>query len=362
MLCACLRGEVPFWPRSAPPEWEARFVDRARFHRAHVLVHDLLSAPDAPPWPVAVVERLAGFARAEAVGEMVRSHELARVLDALADGGVRGVLMKGAALAHTVYASPSARPRVDSDLLIPEARRELAEHLLVPLGYTRAPRIAGSLVEYQAPYYRDDVSGQRCVVDLHWRVANRQVLASRLRFDDLAARSVAIPALCANARALDPVDALLVAALHGPAHHRGQDWPLVWSFDVHLLASGFAPGDWSSLVTRARRCAVRRLALAALVAARGRFGTPLPAAIADELAAAGREASAGLLRGRGQGYLWEDLRALPGWGPKLRLLREMALPDAAYLRARYGVRGRARLPIVAAHRVVRGLRRLGLGR
>ena len=362
MLCACLRGEVPAWPRPAPASWETRFVDRARFHGAHVLVHSLLSAPGAPPWPVAVGERLAGYARAEAVGEMVRSHELARVLDALADGGVRGVLMKGAALAHTVYASPSARPRVDADLLVPEASRELAERLLVCLGYTRAPRIAGSLVEYQAPYFRDDVSGQRCVVDLHWRVANRQVLASRLHCDDLFARSVPVPALCANARALGPVDALLVATLHGPAHHRGQEWPLIWSFDVHLLASGFAPGDWNTLLTRARRFAVCRLALAALVAARGRFGTPLPAAIASGLAAAGVEASAGLLRGRGPGYLWEDLRALPGWGPKLKLLREIAVPDAAYLRARYGVHGRARLSVVAVHRAIRGLRRIGLGR
>ncbi|UCE84677.1 MAG: nucleotidyltransferase family protein, partial [Deltaproteobacteria bacterium] len=299
----------------------------------------------------------------EAVSEMIRSGELARALCALAAAGMRGVLMKGAALAHTIYASPCLRPRADADLLVHERDREAAERVLARCGYTRAPRIAGKRIEYQAPYYRD-AHGLRHVIDLHWRVFNRQVLADRFPFDELAARAVRVPAIAEAARALDPVDALLVACLHAPAHHRGQRRPLVEAYDAHRLASDFAPDDWRELARRAAARGVRRLCLRGLREAQRRFGTALPGHVVDAFSDADseRERSARLLGAGRSDPFWNDVRAIPGWTGRLRFLYEAAFPSAAFVSHQYGVRSRALLPLLYLHRGVTGLFRRSLAR
>ncbi len=55
-------------------------------------------------------------------------------------------------------------------------------------------------------------------LDVHWRLNNSQVLAKVLAYPELAARSTPLPALGASARALAPVDALLLACIHRAGH------------------------------------------------------------------------------------------------------------------------------------------------
>jgi hypothetical protein len=175
MLCAALRGERVPWPDSASDEFAEDCLRDAKFHRVHALLYEASHAGTGlASWPLDVIERLGEWARAEAVSEMIRSQELTRALNALAGAGVRGVLMKGAALAHTTYASPCLRPRADADLLVHDRDREAAERVLARCGFLRAPRIAGKLIEYQAPYFRD-AHGLRGAssIDRPWRVASR---------------------------------------------------------------------------------------------------------------------------------------------------------------------------------------------
>ncbi|MEE9606229.1 MAG: nucleotidyltransferase family protein [Myxococcota bacterium] len=358
LLAASLAGRSADWPRAAPPDFEEAFLERVRFHRTHVLLYAQgVSGSRSAGWPDSVRGRIAELARAEIVGEMLRSRELARVLGALADVGVESLLLKGAALAHTTYRSPALRPRVDTDLLVRDAHRERAERTLVKLGYARATRIAGSLIEYQAPYFRDGPHGIRSVLDLHWRVSNRQVLASEFPFDELAACSVAVPQLGSAARALAAADAILVAAVHGPAHHRGQERPLIWLYDVHLLASALGARDWEILVERAARRGLRRLCESALVEASDRLGTRLPARALAALRTDAVERAARLLDPGAADLFWQDVAAIGSWRKRLRFLVEAAFPSPAYLRARYALRSSLALPFAYLVRGVVGLAR-----
>jgi hypothetical protein len=364
MLCAVLRGERVPWPESASGEFADDFLREARFHRVHALVYEAsCSEAGLASWPRDVIEHLRSFARAEAVSEMIRSQELARALNTLAAAGVRGVLMKGAALAHTTYASPCLRPRADADLLVHDRDRETAERVLARCGYVRAPRIAGTLIEYQAPYFRD-ARGVRHVIDLHWRVFNRQVLADRFPFDELAASAVCVPAIAESARVLDRVDALLVACLHAPAHHRGQRRPLVEAYDVHRLATDFASDDWHALRKRAEARGVRCLCLHGLREAQRRFGTALPGDVVEALSVADlrSERSARLLAAGRSDPFWDDVRAIRGWAGRLQFLYEAAFPSAEFVGQQYGVRSRALLPLLYVHRGVTGLFRRSVAR
>ena len=59
------------------------------------------------------------------------------------------------------------------------------------------------------------------------------------------------------------------------------------------------------------------------------------------------ELSAPLLTAGGLRSVMINFRALPTWRARARLLREHALPDASYMRARYGVNGV--LPLTRAY-------------
>ena len=356
MICAALRGDTVVWPQDASGGFEAKFVERAAFHRVHLLLGGIFrSAPWALPWPAKVRDRLEQLSHADTITEMVRSQEMVRVLDALAAEGVSSLLMKGTALAFTTYASPNLRPRVDTDFLISEEYRERAERTLCRLGYTRGARISGKLIEYQAPYFREDTHGVSNVLDLHWRVSNRQSLAVAFDFDELASRSVPVLDLGPNAYALGPLDALLVACIHGPAHHDEKDRPLIWTYDVYLLAEALSGPEWEDLVRCAEERGIRKLCLAALLESRECYGTRVPESAIRALSGATGERSARLLDPRRRDFLWEDLASLDGWTNKLRFLQEAAFPSPAYLRERYSIESHWMLPALYVHRGLSGI-------
>src|SRR5262245_15477333 len=79
-------------------------------------------------------------------GELVRAHEVAQVLDALAGRQVYPILLKGTALAYTVYPSASRRPRVDTDLLIARDQIAATRDVLAHRGYVEATMTGGEFV------------------------------------------------------------------------------------------------------------------------------------------------------------------------------------------------------------------------
>src|SRR6185436_811387 len=84
--------------------------------------------------------------RSAVAGELVRAHEITHVLDALAARRVFPILMKGAALAYSLYPSPAMRPRVDTDLLIPREDIAAARDVLLRRGYVEPAMTDGELV------------------------------------------------------------------------------------------------------------------------------------------------------------------------------------------------------------------------
>ena len=57
------------------------------------------------------------------------------VLAALASGGMRPILIKGAPLAYSVYDAPSARLRCDTDLVVPREHVDAVRSTLIGIGY-----------------------------------------------------------------------------------------------------------------------------------------------------------------------------------------------------------------------------------
>jgi hypothetical protein len=134
--------------------------------------------------PVAVQRELDLHLTREARHQALCLVEAERLCAALAAGGIESVVLKGAALARTVYPRPGVRTFRDLDLLVRPAQREDAHRLLLTLGYRDA--VPPALVEvYRRHHFHFILEGLgRPRVELHWSLV-RPDEPYRLSADDL---------------------------------------------------------------------------------------------------------------------------------------------------------------------------------
>jgi len=289
--------------------------------------------------------------------DAVRVRELVGILRALEDEGAMPLVFKGAALAHTHYAESWQRPRADADVLIAPESRERVFAVLRRFGYEQPTFISGDLVMYQAPFERVDHLGIEHLFDIHWRIANPQVVSQVLTHDELVARSVMVRVNDFAMRIPSAVDSLLIACVHRAAHHPDVE-QRYWVEDIHRLASRLDRSAWQTFTARAVDRSVRTICLQGLKRAESLFQTALPPDVLTALEAGPSEASAVFVRKslRPVDRLAADVRAL-GLVGSARLLREHLLPPADYMQAKYGFTNRAWLPAYYASRVLNGIRK-----
>jgi hypothetical protein len=361
-LCAAIRGEPEIWRRLTDAATEARFLDAAAAHRCRpLLAWRLRASAQLPMWPLTVREGLLGAERAEAALEILRRRELGRLVRAFAAADVPVLLLKGAALAYSLYPEPWLRPREDTDLLVEGNDASRASELLVSLGYQPALMQRGEIVTNQRLHVRSEASGLRHDCDLHWKIANPVSFAELLTPAELmrAAESTSLDEI--EVRCPRRAHALLLACWHRASHH--YDSPnLLWLYDLHLLVEGLTDADAADVVHAARETRTTEVCARGLRLANERFKTRLPTAMVDllDLTAqhtTGRPETVYLRSdSRKVDLLAADLRSLPTWQQRLRLVREHLFPPADYMLASHPGSTRLALPALYLWRIARGAR------
>lgn len=348
-----LRGDLS-WVSSSDWSVEA-VVASAAEHGVQTLLWEAL--PSSPGPSAALREALAPRVRNAATIDLIVQREMDAVLRSLVAAGIPALVIKGSALAYTVYARPWQRPRTDTDLLVGPGDVAAASHALEQSGYAKSDALtSGTLVSHQLAFERTDAHGMRHVIDLHWKIVNPQILADALPFDELWKEAQPAVALGPAARVPSLVANLALACIHRLAHHQGHE-RLIWLYDMRLLSARFGSADWDQLGQLAVDRHVSSLCLDGLAQARARLGSAFPERLEAILAAsAPHEPSHRYLEGAVniRDVLTSDLVALDSWRDRLRLLREHAFPPPAFMRARYGVRSPLLLPALYIHRLVTG--------
>ncbi len=346
-------------PAASPPlavDAES-LVATASQHRVLLLAGWLLRAAGTlEDWPAEFVEVFQRAERKAVAVDCVRHAELVMVLARLHAAGVRVLLCKGAALAHTHYPAPHVRVRADTDLLVAFSELPALEELLDRLGYVRPAETSGRLVSYQSHYHKVDRYGVAHAFDVHWKISNVQALADRLTWPELWTGRVSLAALGAAAFTIDDAHALLLALVHRAGHHPGSR-NLLWIYDLHVLAGRLSSVQMSQLHDMACARGLGQIAADGLALSREWFGLagvdPLIDALGDSRVR--REAAVVVQGPWTQARLLRlDLDALPDWRTRGRLLREHLVPSTSYMRARYGVRSNLLLPALYVWRVLRG--------
>ena len=212
-LAALLRGEEP-----GPMPDESVLLDTARAEGVLALCHDRLRrSPAWEQYPATLRAALTRDAYQAVAVEMIRAAELRDVLAALARAGLP--VLKGAALAYTLYPEPHLRERCDTDLLLPSRdEAERAWRVLQTLGYQQPNAVSGDLIVYQLNCYKTSQGGLTHAVDVQWRLSKTALFAESFSFAELAAAAVSVPALGLNVHSLGLVHALLMACIHRIGH------------------------------------------------------------------------------------------------------------------------------------------------
>jgi hypothetical protein len=339
------------------PVYATALTAAASHHRVLVLLGSMLRAAGSlERWPPAFIDAFRAAERRAVVIDSLRQVELTRALSAMESSSIRALTFKGAALAHLYYPAPYLRARADTDLLVAAADIAAMDRTLTALGYTRQQETSGQLVSYQSHYEKEDRSGVFHAFDIHWKISNRQAFADRFSFDELWERRIPVPALGVHGFTVSRVDALILALVHRAAHHPGSR-DLLWIYDLHLLVEGMTDLELRCLSDSIGSRGLGGIAREGLTLSRDWFGTAAVESIMTALdrRPARRDAAAAPLRGSSQtDLLHHDLRALPSWRSRWRLVREHLFPAPGYMRAKYGVRSNLVLPALYTWRIVAG--------
>lgn len=375
LLASALRGEDASFPNDAGPELERILIELASVHGVESLLHT--AAADGGcvrHWPETLRKRFASTVRHQVIGELLVKRATVELLERFAAEGVSALLLKGTPLAYTLYQAPYLRTRGDTDILIPASQRDAAHRALEACGYTAGVPTARWFASYQLTYTQQHETLPPQVVDLHWRLSNRQIFARMFTFDELWRDSIPVPELGPGARTLCPTHALLLACTHRATHVAapiivaGQDYyepnRLIWLYDIKLLCDVFAKGDWTAFADLAASKKVRLVCLDALEAARDRLGAAFPADVAARLdvPASAEPSATYLVPGDWLRRQWVELRAMSTFVERLGLVLDITFPPAEHMQRKYNAKRRWLLPALYARRGVEALLRGGPSR
>lgn len=318
---------------SIPGKDDAERVAWLGRHRLWLVADLLADRQQLSPAVAAVASRLAVSHR-RAMQRQVQEER--HVLAALCGAGLRVIVLKGAALAHTVYPQPESRYRTDLDLLAEAGEVANVETVLKALGYRRPPGIQSPKELRQRQWERRQLR-QSFLIDLHWDLRNHPALEGRFLFPELLEDAAPLPGLDERALGMGREHALLNASMHY-FNDYADERPAQALLDKDLLWRAMSEDERERCMNLACQRGLAGLLAESLVQSRELFATPVVDAQIEHLKAAGRDQWATRMvhanEKRRTAY-WFALRSEPNLRRKLNRIRFGLFPSADYMRQIY---------------------------
>ncbi len=250
------RAAVPFWRRLRP------LADRIE------------------PGPRGRLERLAA---ATELRMRMLGKRLVESLDALEEAGIEAVVLKGGALAHTLYPDPGERSMSDLDLLVPPERAGAARRALTSAGWRQAEDRYPE-ENYRRHYHLPpllDEGGSGVALEIHTGLLlpghpfalEPGTVRGRARTASLDGRPLRVP---------HPVDHLVYLCLHFAWGHTLQSGAWRTARDAAVLA-GAEAFSWEAFLDRVREAPAGPFAYWTLRLSGRLCGWPSPPAVREAL-------------------------------------------------------------------------------
>jgi len=318
--------------------------------------------------PPHTLDRLREASLAVAAGNLRYEAELSRVVRAFNHAEIPVMLLKGAALNHTVYDRPDLRPMSDLDLLVRPHDAERSLGLLADHGCRRGFDL---LRDDFFPEYHYEVelftsSPAPVRIDLHARPL-RPLRVSQIMPDDGLWRDAEIIQVGDGEASVPRPEFMLIhLAAHAAFHGCGR---LLWLHDLKRLVGHYEGSlDWQLFASRAREWRLSWAVLQALRRATELLGPFCPRGVIDDLAThrvswRDRLALAQAPRDAGDSvaHVAVDLLCTPSVRFRTRYLLALLLPGRAHLAGLYPHRHWGWPACAHAWRLLRAVARATLG-
>ena len=179
-----------------------------------------------------------------------RSETLAQIVSAFAEKGIDLLVLKGAALAYTVYAEPRLRPMRDVDILVRQTDAVRAQRALVDLGFAAARIFEVDAGHKHLPPASRRVRDVTISVEVHHDLNEPYMGVKRADFDRLFARRHTFALGGTTTDTLGPTDMLIHLCQHGT--YLLEPLKLKWCADVIGVVDRYVEQiDWAALRERA---------------------------------------------------------------------------------------------------------------
>lgn len=339
LLERLLRREWAALDESLP--WADLLAEADRQRVAPLLYHRLCAGEGWPLVPQPWAAHLHARFQESALRNALYLVSLEAALAALNRQAIRPILLKGAALAYTLYPHPALRPMGDLDLWVEPGDFDRAAEALLRAGWQPAIPGQEALLRAEVTHHLAlrNPGGFPRELELHQRWMTLPV-PLRVPGGEESVRRRAVPMRIgsAEARILEPVDHFIYLAAH-LARHAAEEDLLIRYADLALLVEMESAGlDGEALSSRAHGLGLaaplawvlpqldRRLGVEIAGVEEGLFEQPAEPAHAALFAPP--QAAWEQVRAERGWYIW---RGLPGRRDRLRWLRRLFLPSPAYL-------------------------------
>lgn len=228
--------------RRAWAEWRPRGLDAldvGSFRLLPQLYRNLVSLGVDDPL-LGTLEKLHHYHRYR---NQVLLHRAGEAAAAFRSADIPTLVLKGAALAVLHYGSLGARPMEDVDLLVPRPRIHDAMRVLREAGFAPGTPSPEERIAIRHAELFQDGAGRG--VDLHWYALWQQPFDD----DDFWQGAVSMPLGGETVLALNPVDQILHACVHGAGWNPVS--PIRWVADAMIVLRSAETVDWSRLIDRA---------------------------------------------------------------------------------------------------------------
>jgi hypothetical protein len=273
---ALVRGRL-----EAGIDWTA-FVAATLDHSVAPLVHRTLEEVASDLVPPDILDAFRVHRDHTLARNRTMLAELARILGALAERGLRAVPFKGPLLALEAYGDLGLRSFRDLDFLIEEGDLAATLDVLRDLDYVIGERLAAAQIAAIRKAEGQELARRRdgaIAVEPHWRLVPDK-LAVSIDHAAMIARASSRERGGFAALALAPEDEVTVLAVHGC---KEVWWRLNWACDLAEFLRRHPGLDWPLLFDRARIQGVRRMVLVGAALAGDRLGAAVPEPVRDAI-------------------------------------------------------------------------------
>ena len=278
-LIAAIRNAPRPAPDISPDDWQS-FLALLRPHWIVPLLASHVRAwPEECRPPPEIMDDLNRVFLMAAARSLLAGRQIQSATDALNDAGIPVILLKGHALARTVYPDPALRQSSDIDLLVQPHDIPASEEVLEKLGYV-CPAKTFHLSQYEHHHETFSPPGKGLHIELHWVTDHAYDLFPEGWLDEAFSRRIPIRSDDLSCDTFSHADHLLYLAFHNIFQH----WTmrLDWVYDISRMMGEFTTqDDWKELGQQSVKLHIRIPLELSLTAASLWTGCELPAGVGN---------------------------------------------------------------------------------